>query len=259
MGMVILKGLIAHKLRFALTALSVALGVAFMAGALMVTDTVGQNLNALFSNASSGVDAFVTGQPLYEGGSDGPVPRAVLKRVRRVDGVRAAEGDATGQALLLDAVGKPIGSPGLPRLGSSWLTDEDLNPYTLVAGDPPAGSGAVVIDRGSADKLGLSPGSQVEIEAAGRLETFRVAGIATFGDLDSPMGATVALFAPKQARRLFGLSGDFASVSVAAEDGVSQDELVRRISAAVPPEARVLTGQAYIDRSQQGIAETLDV
>jgi putative ABC transport system permease protein len=259
MGRVILKGLVAHRLRFVLTALSVALGVAFMAGTLMVTDTVGANVNALFSNASSGVDAYVTGQPVYDGGSDGPVPRGVLKQVRRVEGVRAAEGDATGQAQILDAGGKPIANPGLPQVGGAWLTDEELNPYTLVAGAPPADPGDVVIDRGSARKLGLSVGDRVEIEAAGRIETYQVAGVVTFGDVDSALGGTVALFTPKLARRLFGLSGAFAAVSVAAQDGVSQEELVQRITAAVPAEAKVITGSAYIERSQQGVNDTLRV
>ena len=43
------KGLAAHKLRFALTALAVFLGVAFMSGTLVLTATIQNTFDSLFS------------------------------------------------------------------------------------------------------------------------------------------------------------------------------------------------------------------
>ena len=57
-----LKELLAKKLRLLTTALAVMLGVAFMAGTLVLTDTMNRTFDGLLSDAYSGTDAFVRGE-----------------------------------------------------------------------------------------------------------------------------------------------------------------------------------------------------
>ena len=50
------KGLWAHKVRFALTGLAVILGVAFMAGTMILTATIGKTFDDLFATTNSVID-----------------------------------------------------------------------------------------------------------------------------------------------------------------------------------------------------------
>src|SRR5215218_2277050 len=113
MLMATLKGMVAHKLRLVLTTASFSLGVAFLAGTLVLTDTMGLAFEQLFGKVSAGTDAVVrTEAPFTE--SSGlttalaPVPASVLDAVRKVDGVRTAEGSVTGYALLTDTDGRAV-------------------------------------------------------------------------------------------------------------------------------------------------------
>ena len=54
-----LRGMLAHKVRLVLTVASIALGVAFLAGTLVLTDTMHLAFNQLFGKVSGGTDAVV--------------------------------------------------------------------------------------------------------------------------------------------------------------------------------------------------------
>ena len=63
-----IKQLAANKLRFLATAFAVILGVAFLAGTLILTDTIRGTLNNALSKADSGTDAYIRGtSPLTVG------------------------------------------------------------------------------------------------------------------------------------------------------------------------------------------------
>ena len=53
------KGLWAHKVRFLLTGLAVILGVSFMAGTMILTDTMGKTFDGLFAASYDETDAVV--------------------------------------------------------------------------------------------------------------------------------------------------------------------------------------------------------
>ena len=80
------KGLWAHKLRFALTGLAVVLGVAFMAGTQILTDTMGKTFDGLFESANEGVDVVVRREAAVESAFEGEVRErvdtATLDRIR---------------------------------------------------------------------------------------------------------------------------------------------------------------------------------
>src|SRR5512145_1588636 len=127
-----LRGMLAHKLRLVLTTTSIALGVAFLAGTLMLTDTMKLAFDQLFGKVSSGTDAVVRQESAYTqaagvGVSRAPIPASVLDQVRAVDGVAAAEGAVSGYALLTDTDGKAVlTSGGAPTMGYSMPSDEGL-------------------------------------------------------------------------------------------------------------------------------------
>src|SRR3954463_6325135 len=107
------RSMLAHKVRMLLTTASIALGVALLAGTLILTNTMGIAFDMLFGKISSGTDAVVRTEAPYtatEGvGTDrGRIAAPLPDRVRRVDGVRTAAGSSTGYALLTDNDGRAI-------------------------------------------------------------------------------------------------------------------------------------------------------
>src|SRR3954447_15027094 len=105
------RGMLAHKLRLVLTTTSILLGIAFLAGTLILTDSMKVAFNQLYGQISAGTDAVVRQESAYstdEGTSHQPTKASVLDTVRSVPGVRVAEGDVSGYALLTDTEGKAI-------------------------------------------------------------------------------------------------------------------------------------------------------
>lgn len=153
----------AHKRRFAGTFLAVLLGVAFLAGTLVMGDTLRASFSTLFGDATKGTDAVVRSADAITtpGESQGvrqPVDTALVKTVERVPGVAAAAPDIQGAGQLVGSDGKPVGGQGPPTLAGNWITDPKLNPYQLAAGHAPSKSGEVVVNRGAAKKGGLKIG-----------------------------------------------------------------------------------------------------
>lgn len=247
------KGLAAHKLRFALTALSVVLGVAFMAATLIITDTTRFAFTSLFSDVNEGVDVVVRPEPAFEGAAPEPLPTSLLAEVEGVEGVAAAEGTVEGTAQYLDADGEPIGSPQVPQLGFNWPEVAELNPWVLSAGRPPEATDEVVMDRGTVTEQDVAVGDRVEIVASGAPERFEIVGIASFGTVDSPLGASVALFTTARAQEFLGSEGTYSDIAIVAAEGVRQDELAERVRAALPESTEVLTGAAAVEADQEEV------
>jgi len=262
---VTLTRLLVHRVRFVLTALAVVLGVAFLAGTLVLTDTISRTFDSLFLDVYRGTDAVVRMQQpagdSFLGFQRPPVPASLIDQVRAVPGVSAVAGMVTGYAQLVGENGAPIGNPtrGAPTLGGSWVSDARLNPYTLVpGGHPPHGPDQVVIDRASAIAGHLHVGSVVTVLTRQPPRRFMVVGLLRFGTADSPLGASVALFDTSTAQQVVGQPGTFDEISVAAAPGVSQTTLQRRLRAALHvPGIEVLTGAQVTADAQSQVQRVL--
>src|SRR5829696_2967652 len=99
----VLKGVLAHKLRLFLTAMAVVLGVSFVAGTFVLTDTINKTFDTLFDEISAGTDVSVRAASGF--GEDATIdsvretlPASVLDVVRRVPGVQTAIGTVSGYA-----------------------------------------------------------------------------------------------------------------------------------------------------------------
>src|SRR5687768_10070294 len=133
------KELWAHKLRFALTGLAVVLGIGFLSGTQILTDTMGKTFDGIFEDANDGVDVVVRRAAAVESDFDQDVRErvdtATLERVRNVDGVDAAAGSIQGPAALVGSDGTVDSSNGFGGvLGANWVDDERLNPFALATG-----------------------------------------------------------------------------------------------------------------------------
>ena len=256
-----IRSLLARKVRLLLTCLSVVLGVGFMAGTFVLTDTMTRAFNDLFDTAYSSIDVLVRSENAFTAQTSSleerePMPESVLEQVRGVPGVARAEGDVLGYAQIVDpATGKVIGTFGPPTAASAW---NELNGFTLKpSGSPPSGPDQVVIDAGTAEAHDIQVGDRVEIVFEGPPGEFDVVGLAGYGDADSLGGATWALFDLRTAQRVLGKEGELDSVSVVADQGVSGLELQRRIGEVLPKGVEAVTAATVTSEAQDQISTGL--
>jgi putative ABC transport system permease protein len=267
MTKVALRGLMDHKGRLFSTLLAVALGVAFVAGVLMLTDTMNKSFDDLFATAFEGTDAVVRSDQTIDDGMGGEirsrVDASILDDVRGAPDVAEAEGFVQGYARIIDKNGDPVGNPamGPPTFGGNWSEVDQLNGFTLAEGRAPKSDGEVVIDRGSANDTGYQVGDRVPIQTGAASGEFELVGIARFGNADSPGGATYALWTTEEAQRLVGEPGKFDSIGVVADQGVSQTEVARsvedQLSADGDSGLEVLTGKEITKESQSDLKDQL--
>ncbi|MCO8128592.1 FtsX-like permease family protein [Acidimicrobiia bacterium EGI L10123] len=255
-----LRNLAANKLRLLTTGLAVLIGVAFMSGTMILSATMAETMDDMFASAYEGTDALVRSSSVIEtpeGTEIRPrIDEAVVDQLAAVDGVAVAQADVWGVAQVIGRDGDPVGQPemGPPTVGASWPVDE-LNTWTLEEGRAPAAADEVVIDRKTAEDGGYAAGDRAQVLVNGAPIDVTVSGVVTFAGADSPGGASFSLFTVEAAQQHFGEVGKVDSVSLAAEEGVSQEELVERIAAIVPGGLETITGDEFIQENQDAMAE----
>ena len=261
-----LRSMLAHKLRLALTIAYIALGVGFISGTLILTDTMGVAFGQVFTKISAGTDSVVRTQAPYAaaegaGTARPPIDAAVLADVAAVPGVRVAEGSVSGYALLTDTTGKPVVTAGgAPTLGFSMPADEDLRgEVDLLSGTVPRGSHEVAIDATSAESHDIGLGDSIDILLQGPTQTFTVVGIVGFGGEKDLGGTSSAYFETATAQALFGQTGSFDSIQVAADDGVSPAELTTRLASVLPDGAEALTGTVVAQENAKAATQGLEI
>ncbi|MGW0143117.1 ABC transporter permease [Streptomyces calvus] len=249
----------AHRRRFAGTFLAVFLGVAFLAGTLVMGDTLRASFDSMFGNAAGGTDAVVRSADAITtpGESQGvrqPVAADLTRTVERVPGVAAAAPDIQGAGQLVGADGEPIGGQGPPTVAGNWITDPELNPYRLAEGRAPQKSGEVVVNRGTAERGGLAVGDTTVLRTPDPVEV-TVVGLATFGGEDGMAQVTYTGMTRADAERyLTAGPGRAASILVRAGPGVSQEELVDRLAPVLPEGVEAVTGQESAEENNEMIS-----
>jgi putative ABC transport system permease protein len=267
MNTVTLKDLWSRKRRLVGMFTAVMVGVAFLAGTLVLGDTVRGSFGTLFTEANRGTAALVRSEHrmTVDGETEqGAIPASTESQVAAVDGVAATAPLVEGRVQLVGADGERIGGNGPPTRGSNWVTEPTLNPWHVVEGRAPAGAGEVVIDKASADTGDLHVGSTTTALVPQPVKV-TVVGIAKFDSSDSMAGSTFTAFTTAEAQQLL-LDGrdEVTGVLVGAEAGLSQAQLVRQLQPALPAGASTISGaqltaeqRADVDSAFIGFFETV--
>jgi putative ABC transport system permease protein len=263
------KSLLAKKLRLVLTAVSVVLGVGFVAGTYVLTDTMNAAFEELFAQTSAASDVVVRSVSAFDsaaagagggGGSDdrAPLPEAVLDDAAAVPGVAIAAGDVQGYAQMVDpATDEVIGGVGPPTIGTNW--NELAGEVLTLRGEsvPPAGPDQVVIDAATARNADLAIGDSIRILFQGPPGEFTIVGIAGFGDADNLAGATLAVFDTETAQEVLDKQGVFDAISVVGDAGIAATELRASVDAVLPAGAEAVTSTSVAEEASQALQEGL--
>jgi putative ABC transport system permease protein len=253
-----MRGLLARKLRTALTGFAVVLGVAFVAGTFVFTDTIDASFKNLFERAQKGTDVSVQARLAVQADFAAPptMPASTLKRVEQAPGVEAAAGSVSADGTLLDRKGKPIVSQGPPTLLLS-ANPERFDPLDYKQGGPPENADEVVLDRATATKYRYGVGSKVTVAGRAPRKQYTVSGVATLGDSDNLAGSRMVVMTLPEAQRMTGHDG-YDEISVAASGGTSPDELKAAIKRELGGGAfTVRTGKEQAQRQAQDLSDAL--
>ena len=240
-----IRGLLSRKLRTALTALAIVLGVAMISGTYVLTDSIDQAFDRIFTDIRQGSNAVISGKSAFDlsegsGVTEPTFEESLLDGVRALSGVEEAEGSVNSDATqLISDDGKAVVYGGAPNLGFSIANpDSRFNPLTLVEGEWP-GQNEIVVDKETAAKEDFEVGETIGVQAEGPVQRLGISGIMQFSSGLTIGGATLAGFDLQTAQRLMRKEGRLDEIAVASRPDVSDPDLVREIRAILPDGAQV--------------------
>jgi putative ABC transport system permease protein len=258
------KSLLARKLRLILSGLAVVLGVMFVAGAFVLTDTLGRSFDSVFSTAYSQTDVGVAAKPKVEVSelegeeAAAPFPVSTVDKVAAVPGVAEATGYvSTDGARLIGKNGKVVTSFGPPQLGESWNPDDGL--IQLREGRGPTADNEIAVNATLAEAAKVAVGDKVGVLTREPRQDFTIVGVFGYsGDRDSLGGVQQVEFTPPVAQKLMlGEAGVWNGITVKAADGVTHEQLRDDISAALGSGYEVKTGKQLSDEASDSLKQGL--
>ena len=260
------RGVLARKFRVLLTAFAIILGVAFVSGAFMLTDSVKGAINGLFAELQGDVDLEVRTRIAFGDEASAqrdPVPDSLIAAIEQVDGVRVVEVNILRQATIIKKNGKPLQTSG-PSFGIAWYGSEGLDGRLVLEGREARGPGEVAIDKKSAERAGYSIGETVPIVGPSGRDDFELVGLTGTRTTEGGGGASVSAFAPATADAFLGANGLVDSIYIGLEDGTSRSEVQGAVAAAIDADGdgsayEVITGEQSAEETAGAINEIIDI
>ena len=243
-----IKSLLAHKVRFALTASTIVIGVAFVVASFVTADSLRSGFDQLARDINTGTDYTVRGELPFGDLTEAvapAVPADLVDDIAAVDGVEIAKGSLFVDGVIpVDGSGEAVTTFGPPVAGTNWLEDESLSQFYLMEGRWPVGGSEFAIDitTFTDDSYDFELGGTYQVVTPTGPREFTLTGAAQFGFPENAgVGAIFSLFSTATAQEVLGFPGEFTVISVRAEAGADIAELQARIEAVLPDGVEVIT------------------
>ena len=259
-----LKGILGRKARLVLTSLAVILGTAFLSGTAVFSATLNRTFDNLFSDVFRNVDSYVRSTQVIEADFGAEerqrIPAELIATIEAVPGVGDVQGDIQAFARIIGKDGQPLGSDGAgpPTFGS---VGEEFKGalWTISEGKFPSNSTEVALDEASAKAGNYVVGDTVKVVAQAGSREFTLVGIAGYGDVRSPGGATFALFDLATAQEFLAKPGFVDAILISGDGSSSDEELAKAINAVIPSsyKTETLTGAEITKETQDQIGSAL--
>lgn len=254
-----LRNVLAHKARLLMTVLAVMLGVAFVSGTLVFTDTLG---NAFRNQSAKSYDKVAVAVSTYGSRDDTErepgVSKQTLQKMEKLDGVASVTGRVDGFAGVAGTDGKLIGQ-GWANKGGNFAPGKDgKDPsYTFAQGAGPVKDDQIALDKDTADKGEYTVGDSVRVATNGPVRAYKLTGIFTTEDGQVNAGGSLVLFDTAVAQELYLKPGYFQNVSVAAAPGADAGKILDEVKPLLPKDAEAKTGKALADQEAKDIEKGL--
>ncbi|MFF8846627.1 ABC transporter permease [Streptomyces sp. NPDC015127] len=254
-----LRNVLAHKARLLMTVLAVMLGVAFVSGTLVFTDTLGNAYRKQSAKSYDNVAVAVTTYADPDDSRKNPgIDDRTLDRIRGLDGVAGATGRVSGFAGVADQDGKLIGN-GWSNTGANFAPSKDgKDPaYDFTDGTGPKAAGEIALDKDSAAKGAYRVGDTVRVATNGPVKEYTLAGVFTTEDGAVNAGGSLVLFDTAVAQKLYLQPGYYKDVTVTAAAGASDAKILDAVVPLLPEDATAQTGKQLADNQARQIESGL--
>ena len=265
---VTMRNLLARKVRLVLSASAIVIGIAFVAGTLVFTDTMGKS----FDDIVKGGTSDVTVRPVKAGDwSDSSsiidnrtIPASTVQRLESTPGAARVDGTVESQSLFVVGTdGKLVGGTGAPTLSFNYNDAPSVSgdpAVTISKGHAPTASGEVALDAKTAQKAGYQVGDTVRMVTSGDklTVTAKLVGVAEFGG-GGLAGASLVLFDTHTAQQLFLQGKDaYTAVALTARPGVSEGQLATNAQKLLPADLEAVTGDKVAKETQDAVGQVLN-
>jgi len=253
-----LKSLWARRVRALTTTLAVVIGVAFVAGTYILTDTTFAAFDEIFADSLAKTDVVITAKDevRQESGETPSFEADLLRRVSGIEGVRVAAGQIFTAGAFFDAENEEIGNKFAPKFITSILPPA-LETQTYPEGRAPRNAHEVSLDQSAADEAGLEIGDTLKLASVERIAAYRIVGLTKLGEA-SWGGASIAGLLLPEAQRITDKSGELDQILIAADEGVSEETLKRRVERRVgAPSLLIETAEENAERNSDQIRDDL--
>lgn len=255
MARLALRSLLTHKLRFLFTVIAVTLGVSFVSGTMVFRDTATRGFDVLYEDLDEVREVLVRPEQPFRDAAAPPrlIPAGVYTTIEReVPAAAELYGQVEGYAAILGPDGEAVGAGAVARLGRAFV-ERAGSQQRITVGRAPRGPDEVVVEEHTAAEGGIGVGGSARIVAQNGARTMRVVGIFTLGDEWEGELVTYVGFAPETARELVAEPGHYTAIGVGPDRGVSQDQLIAQLVAALPDDYDVITAAQQAEDAQEEI------
>ena len=254
-----LRNLVEKKIRFALTTLAVVMGVMFVVGAFVLTDSLRSTFSDLAEDITEGTDLTVRVAQEVGNDFDRPtLPDSLVDPVARIDGVgEVLPGIAAFNVVIVDGTGEAIVPRGPPSLGFNFLP----NRFFIVEGRAPDGVGEFAADATTVDDNDLRVGETYTVNGPSRAEDFELVGVFNFGssDANNSVGQTMAAFDLATAQQFLGFEGQLLEIGVVVSPGFDPAGVQASIVAALDDSYEVITQETAAIEQQADFNDFIDI
>ncbi len=243
-----IKSLLAHKVRFALTASTIVVGVAFVVASFVTADSLRSSFDQLAEDINTGTDYTVRGAQAFGSITETvapPVPAGLVEEINAVEGVSIAAGAMFVDGVIpVDGSGEAVTTFGPPVAGANWLEDESLSQFYLMEGRWPVGGSEFALDITTFEDVAydFELGEAYQIVTPTGPRPFTLTGVAQFGFPDNAgIGAVFSLFDTPTAQEVLGFGGQYTQIGVRADPGADLDAVRSRIEAVLPESVEIIS------------------
>ena len=240
-----LKNIAARKLLFLGTALSVVLGVSFVVGVFIVTDSLRATFDEIADDIAGSIDLRARSEIEFGDRLNAPtVDPALADEIAEIDGVAATTGAIFAwNVVIIGADGEPLQSSGPPQAGVSWSNEPALTEFYLAEGRRPAGPNEFATNAGTAELADLVIGETYRVSLPEGTRSFELVGTVNWADPDEDQsgGVQFAVLDLATATELLNGGAGWDEILIDVDREADIAAVATTIEATLPPGLEVLT------------------
>jgi putative ABC transport system permease protein len=253
-----LKNIADKKIRFALTLFAVLIGVSFVVGTFVITDSLRSSFDSLSDDIGASADLTVRNEVAF--GDQllaDPLPVETLDTVREVDGVNVAEGSVAAiGVVVVKADGEPLEVNGPPQLGVTWPESDEVTTFFPATDDSrrPIGPDEFALDTRTAQDNDFVIGDTYTVQLPTGPREMTLTAYANFADPDESaqlLGAQLTVFDPVAAVELLNGGDGYNAIIVDVSEGADVAAVADRIEGTLGGSIEVVDSTVISDENAE--------